>query len=95
VGVIYAVLVAFVVVTAWQTNDHAKDLTMQEQHEVDDMFHLYAAFHNSDGDPKRDNSRPSMRRAFGSSRASQRTGKNAGAVIKNERYRARCGSRFS
>jgi len=50
VGVIYAVLVAFVVVTAWQTNDHAKDLTMQEQHEVDDLFHLDAAFHNSDGD---------------------------------------------
>ena len=50
VGVIYAVLVAFVVVTAWQTNDHAKDLTMQEQHEVDDLFHLDAAFHNLDGD---------------------------------------------
>ena len=50
VGVIYAVLVAFVVVTAWQTNDHAKELTMQEQHEVDDLFHLDAAFHNSNGD---------------------------------------------
>jgi hypothetical protein len=50
VGVIYAVLVAFVVVTAWQTNDHAKDLTMQEQHEVDDLFHLDAAFHNLDDD---------------------------------------------
>jgi hypothetical protein len=50
VGVIYAVLVAFIVVTAWQTNDHAKDLTMQEQHEIDDLFHLDAAFHNSDGD---------------------------------------------
>lgn len=50
VGVIYAVLVAFVVVTAWQTNDHAKDLTMQEQHDVDDLFHLDDAFHNAAGD---------------------------------------------
>jgi hypothetical protein len=49
VGVIYAVLVAFVVVTAWQSNDHDKDLTMQEQHTVDDLFHLDYAFHNSEG----------------------------------------------
>ena len=49
VGVIYAVLVAFVVVTAWQANDHDKDLTMQEQHAVDDLFHLDYSFHNSEG----------------------------------------------
>jgi hypothetical protein len=49
VGVIYAVLVAFVVVTAWQANDHDKDLTMQEQHTVDDLFHLDYAFHNPEG----------------------------------------------
>ena len=49
VGVIYAVLVAFVVVTAWQANDHDKDLAMQEQHTVDDLFHLDYAFHNSEG----------------------------------------------
>jgi cadmium resistance protein CadD (predicted permease) len=50
VGVIYAVLVAFVVVTAWQATDHAKGLTMQEQHDVDDLFHLVAAYHNSKGE---------------------------------------------
>jgi predicted PurR-regulated permease PerM len=44
VGVIYAVLVAFVVVTAWQTLDHAEDLTIQEQHNIDDLFHLDGAY---------------------------------------------------
>lgn len=40
VGVIYAVLVAFVVVTAWQARSNADDLTIQEQHNVDYLFHL-------------------------------------------------------
>jgi len=48
VGVIYAVLVAFVVVTAWQSRDHAQDITLQEQSNVNDLFHLYEAYHNSD-----------------------------------------------
>jgi hypothetical protein len=48
VGVIYAVLVAFVVVTAWQARDHAESLTLQEQHNVDDLFHLDAAYPNEE-----------------------------------------------
>lgn len=44
VGVIYAVLVAFVVVTAWQARTDADDLTIQEQHNVDYLFHLNEAY---------------------------------------------------
>lgn len=40
VGVIYAVLVAFVVVTAWQVRARAEDLMIDEQHSVDYLFHL-------------------------------------------------------
>ncbi len=40
VGVIYAVLVAFVVVTAWQARSDAENLTIEEQHNVDYLFHL-------------------------------------------------------
>lgn len=43
VGVLYAVLVAFVVVTAWQAYDRAANLTMREQHNVSDLFHLNGA----------------------------------------------------
>jgi hypothetical protein len=43
VSVIYAVLVAFVVVTAWQGRDYAVSIAAQEQHNVDDLFHLAAA----------------------------------------------------
>lgn len=44
VGVLYAVLVAFVVVTAWQARDQAEAITLQEQHGVDDVFHLYKGY---------------------------------------------------
>ena len=44
VGVIYAVLVAFVVVTAWQARSYAEDLTIEEQHNVDYLFHLNEAY---------------------------------------------------
>jgi hypothetical protein len=44
VGVIYAVLVAFVVVTAWQARARAEDLMIQEQHSVDYLFHLDDAY---------------------------------------------------
>jgi hypothetical protein len=40
VAVIYAVLVAFVVVTAWQGRSDALSIATQEQHDVDDLFHL-------------------------------------------------------
>ncbi|MBV9719259.1 MAG: hypothetical protein JOZ77_08060 [Candidatus Eremiobacteraeota bacterium] len=40
VGVIYAVLVAFVVVTAWQVRARAEELMIGEQHSVDYLFHL-------------------------------------------------------
>lgn len=46
VGTIYAVLVAFVVVTAWQARDHAEQLTLQEQHNVYDLFHLAEGYAN-------------------------------------------------
>jgi|GEM_PF-3157476 len=44
VGVIYAVLIAFVVITAWQEFDHTEELSMQEQHNVSDLFHLLKPF---------------------------------------------------
>ena len=47
VGVIYAVLVAFVVVTAWQVRARAEDLMIQEQHSVDYLFHLNEAVKSS------------------------------------------------
>jgi flagellar biosynthesis protein FliQ len=46
VGVIYAVLVAFVVVTAWQVRTRAEDLMIGEQHNVDYLFHLDVAYPN-------------------------------------------------
>ena len=48
VAVIYAVLVAFVVVTAWQGRSDAISIATQEQHDVDDLFHLLLA-HNTRG----------------------------------------------
>lgn len=48
VGVIYAVLVAFVVVTAWQARDRAVEVTMAEQNNVDDLFYLVSAYPGSD-----------------------------------------------
>jgi len=48
VAVIYAVLVAFVVVTAWQGRSDAISIATQEQHDVDDLFHLVMA-HNTTG----------------------------------------------
>jgi len=44
VGVIYAVLIGFVVVTAWAGRDHGIQLTIQEQRSVDDLFHLMGAY---------------------------------------------------
>lgn len=44
VGVIYAVLVGFIVVTAWQAHHRAQDLTMQEQRDVKDLFQLSGAY---------------------------------------------------
>jgi hypothetical protein len=44
VGVIYAVLIGFLVVTAWAGRDHAIQLTIQEQRSVDDLFHLMTAY---------------------------------------------------
>jgi hypothetical protein len=44
VGVIYAVLVAFVVVTAWQARDDAAAITLQEQHAIDEVFHMYEGY---------------------------------------------------
>jgi hypothetical protein len=44
VGVIYAVLVAFVVVTGWQSRDYAENLVIKEQHNIDDLFHLESAY---------------------------------------------------
>lgn len=48
VGVIYAVLVAFVVVTAWQARSYAEDLTIEEQHNVDYLFHLNEGYPSKD-----------------------------------------------
>lgn len=62
VGVIYAVLVAFVVVTAWQAHDRAQELTIQEQHNVDDLFHLDAAYHDSSDAKYPDRNAESVRR---------------------------------
>lgn len=45
VGVIYAVLVAFVVVTAWQSHRRAEDLTLDEQRSVGDLFQIEGAYH--------------------------------------------------
>jgi hypothetical protein len=47
VGVIYAVLIAFVVVTAWQSHRRAEDLTMDEQRSVGDLFQIDGAYHAS------------------------------------------------
>ncbi len=44
IGVIYAVLLAFVVVTAWQQFDHAEEISMQEQRDVADLFDLAGAY---------------------------------------------------
>ncbi|MGA8533904.1 MAG: hypothetical protein WB615_07330 [Candidatus Tumulicola sp.] len=47
VGVIYAVLVAFVVVTAWQSHRRAEDLTLDEQRSAGDLFQIDGAYHAS------------------------------------------------
>jgi len=44
IGVIYAVLLAFVVVTAWQQFDHAEEISMQEQRDVVDLFDIVGAY---------------------------------------------------
>ena len=48
VAVIYAVLVAFVVVTAWQGRSDAISIATQEQHDADDLFHLVLAHKTGD-----------------------------------------------
>jgi hypothetical protein len=48
VGVIYAVLVGFLVATAWQARAEAVDLTIAEQHNVDYLFHLNEAYPSKD-----------------------------------------------
>lgn len=47
VGVIYAVLVAFVVVTAWQSHRRAEDLTLDEQRSVGDLFQIDGHYHGN------------------------------------------------
>ena len=44
VGVIYAVVVAFVVVTAWQQFDHTEEIALQEQRDVNVLFQLAGAY---------------------------------------------------
>jgi hypothetical protein len=47
VGIIYAVVVGFVVVTAWQEYDHIAELSLQEQGDVTSLFwtvHPYAPY---------------------------------------------------
>ena len=51
VGVIYAVLVAFVVVTAWQARDDAEAIALQEQHAIDEVFHMYEGYGGSSAPP--------------------------------------------
>jgi hypothetical protein len=46
-GVIYAVVLAFVVVTAWQQYDHTDEVVLQEQREVNTLFHLMGAYRES------------------------------------------------
>jgi uncharacterized membrane protein YdcZ (DUF606 family) len=43
VGVIYAVVLAFVVVTAWQRSDHTEEVSMQEQHDAATLFDVVGA----------------------------------------------------
>lgn len=40
IGVLYAVVLAFVVVTAWQQRDHVEEVVMQEQDDVRDLLLL-------------------------------------------------------
>ena len=44
VGVIYAVVLAFVVVTAWQQFDHAEEVSLQEQRDASSLFHMMLAY---------------------------------------------------
>ena len=44
IGVIYAVVLAFVVVTAWQEYDHTQELVVQEQRAVNTLFHTMGAY---------------------------------------------------
>jgi len=44
IGVIYAVLLAFVVVMAWQQFDHAEEISMQEQRDVVGLFDIVGAY---------------------------------------------------
>jgi hypothetical protein len=44
VGVIYAVVLAFVVVTAWQQFDHTEEISLQEQRDVSALFHMMQAY---------------------------------------------------
>jgi hypothetical protein len=44
VGVLYAVVLAFVVVTAWQQRDHTEEVSMQEESAATDLFDTVGAF---------------------------------------------------
>jgi hypothetical protein len=48
IGVIYGVVLAFVVVTAWQEFHQTEDLVAQEQRGVNSLFHLMRAYEKSD-----------------------------------------------
>jgi Protein of unknown function (DUF4239) len=47
VGVLYAVVLAFVVVTAWQERDHTEEVSMQEEAAAVDLFDTVHAFHRT------------------------------------------------
>jgi hypothetical protein len=47
VGVLYAVVLAFVVVTAWQERDHTEEVSMQEEAAAADLFDTVHAFHRT------------------------------------------------
>ena len=44
IGVLYAVVLALVVVTAWQQFDHAKEISMAEQQNVSNLFEVVGAY---------------------------------------------------
>jgi len=47
IGVLYAVLLAFVVVSAWQQYDHTEEVSLQEESDVSDLFHVVGAYSGS------------------------------------------------
>jgi hypothetical protein len=46
VGVFYAVVLAFVVVTAWQERDHAQEVSIEEQNAASDLFDTVRGMHS-------------------------------------------------